>query len=62
MDPYTLVEGFHFLCYDSELHGDCGQPKWKGLELVGTNLDVKSQIFPGLRLYGYMDVGILEVY
>ena len=41
-------------------HGElcCGQPEWPGLELVCPTLDVKSQAFPGLFLYRYMDVGI----
>ena len=32
--------------------------EWQGLELVCPTLDVKSQAFPGLTLYRYMDVGI----
>ena len=49
-------------CYYSELHGCCGQTEWQSLELVCPILDVKSQIFPGLFLYWYMEVGILDVY
>ena len=36
----------------------CGQTEWQGLELVCPTLDVKSQSFPGLFLYRYMDIGI----
>ena len=44
--------------YHGELKRCCGQPEWPGLELVCPTLDVKSQAFPGLFLYRYMDVGI----
>ena len=45
-----------------ELKGCCGQTEWQGLELVSPTLDVKSQAFPGLFLYWYMEVGVLEIY
>ena len=62
MDPYTLVNGhqFYLLFYHSELHGCCGQSEWQCLKLVCPTLDVKPQIFPGLFLYWYVEVGILK--
>ena len=46
----------------SELNGCCGQSEWQCLELVCPILDVKSQIFPGLFLYRFVEVGVLKVY
>ena len=56
----NLVYGhqFHLLWYHGELNRCCGQTEWQGLELVCPILDVKSQAFPGLFLYRYIDVGI----
>ena len=34
--------------------------EWQGLELVCPTLGVKSQAFPGLFLYRYMEVGNLK--
>ena len=48
----------HLLWYHDELQRCCGQTKRQGLELVCPTLDVKSQAFPGLFLYRYMDIGI----
>ena len=49
---------FHLLWYHGELQRCCGPTEWQGLELVCPTLDVKSQVFPGLFLYRYMDIGI----
>ena len=46
----SLCMAINFTC--------CGQTEWQGLELVCPTLDVKSQSFPGLFLYRYMDIGI----
>ena len=35
----------------------------RAVPLTGmSDLDMKSQIFPGLFLYWYMEVGVLEIY
>ena len=49
-------------CYYTKLQGCCGQTERQSFELVCPTLDMKSQIFPGLFLYWYMEVGILEKY
>ena len=62
VDFYILVYShqFHLPCYYSELHGCCGQTERQCLELVCPTMYMKSQVFPGLFLYWYMEVGIPE--
>ena len=56
VDSYTLVYGhqFYLLYYYSKLQGCCGQTERQCFELVCLTLDVKSEVFPGLFLYGDM--------
>ena len=42
--------------------GAVDRPKGSALNWYVWTLDMKSQIFPGLFLYWYMEVGILEIY
>ena len=64
MDSHTSVHGhqFNLLCYHSGIYGSDGQSEWQCFELVSPVLDVESHVLPGLFLYWYREVGILEIY
>ena len=63
MDSYTLVSSHQFdlIYYYYELHGGSGETKRHSFELLGLTLDTKMQVFPGLDVYWYMEVNVLEV-
>ena len=42
--------------------GSVDRPEWQCFELVCPTLYMKSQTFPGLFLYWYVEVGVLEIY
>ena len=42
--------------------GAVDKPNGRALNWYAPTLDVKSQAFPGLFLYRYMEVGVFEIY